>query len=250
LARTFTTSSSRAILSALSSRSTQRSHWIWSYRTGGGDNGVGRLFDAPGGTTLLLNNDNITAYQYSRLFSGGQGDWTIARPSTDAWHSIGISHDASSASNVPVIYVDGASVTVTTAASTSGTVDNTAEAYTIGNRSLDFGRTWSGSIAEFAVWDGILTASDFRALHAGIPPSRVRPDILVEYLPLVRSLASEVIAPATVSSGSPGFADHPRVIRRRPMLWKPSYAAAPGGGFEPAWARNANTVLVGGRLAA
>lgn len=54
-----------------------------------------------------------------------------------------------------------------------------------GNDQADGGaQFWNGLLAEGAIWNAVLTASEWAALAAGVSPFRVRPQSLIHYLPM------------------------------------------------------------------
>lgn len=71
----------------------------------------------------------------------------------------------------------------------------------------------SGKIAEIGLWNAVLTDAEVTILSKGISPVLVRSQSLVFYCPLVRNNDKDLIGGLSLSaSGSPGIADHPRVI--------------------------------------
>jgi len=68
-------------------------------------------------------------------------------------------------------------------------------------------------IAEVGFWDIALGADDIAALAKGCSPLMVRPDHLIEYMPLVRGDWSK--SSKFGVSGTPGVLDHPRIINPR-----------------------------------
>jgi hypothetical protein len=62
--------------------------------------------------------------QFSHAWSGGSAAWTVTAPSENAWHHIVQTYNGSSASNNPIVYVDGQSVAVTVQSAPSGTLSS------------------------------------------------------------------------------------------------------------------------------
>lgn len=167
-----TTSSLTATLSA---HAAQRSYSAWFSRAGAHEGGLGRIFDKRNAgvqTETLYEADTDSKFYFERNWSGGVGQWTTPRPASAAFHHVLVTYDAGAATNDPVFYIDGALSTTTEALTPSGTANSTADTYVIGNRGAG-DRTWNGLIAEFAIWDSILTATDAAALAAGAYPLRV-----------------------------------------------------------------------------
>jgi hypothetical protein len=92
-------------------------------------------------------------------WSGGNASWTIAPgPSNNVWHYTVITYNAGSTANVPLIYIDGVSQTVTVAAAAAGTVTTLAGNWYFGNRE-DGARVWEGNLDEFRVSLGIIRSA-------------------------------------------------------------------------------------------
>jgi len=68
----------------------------------------------------------------------------------------------------------------------------------------------NGQMAEAAIYNVTLSASDAAALATGASPRLVRPDGLVMYAPLVRELI-DLRGTATLTNNSTTVTDHPRV---------------------------------------
>lgn len=231
MARTFGGVSTDRIDTGYTANNTLRSYHIWSYRTGEGGGSVGRMFDK-GGNTLLDNNGSGTI-AFGSVWTGNLGLWHCSM-SDNAWNPIGVSYDAGSSSNVPIMYVGGASQSLTTDSSPSGSAPSDSNDFCIGNRNTDNARNWAGRLAEFAVWDAILNASEFAALALGVPAYRVRPQSLSLYVP-VWGLASPE---PDLSSGHRSCTvtgttqvSHPPVTLFTPKGHAPVVDIAGGGGF-------------------
>lgn len=178
------------ITTPFTAHATRRTYSLWSYRRGDGGGGFGRLFDkrTTSGEVETFHNravgtSNGDTYMYSRTFSGTSGFWTISRPTANVWHHICVVYEAVAGSQ-PTIYVDGIQQSVTALSTTSGSPVTNSDAYVIGNRANDGARAWDGRIAEFAIWDALLTASECGALARGASPNSIRRQSLVAYWPL------------------------------------------------------------------
>jgi len=68
-----------------------------------------------------------------------------------------------------------------------------------------------GELAEVAVWQASLTEDEITSLSKGFRPTRIRPQSLVYYVPLVRNLTEVRSALALTANNGPTVADHPRV---------------------------------------
>jgi hypothetical protein len=68
----------------------------------------------------------------------------------------------------------------------------------------------AGTLAEAAIYNATLSASDAAALATGASPRLVRPDGLVMYAPLVRELL-DLRGTATLTNNGTTVTDHPRI---------------------------------------
>jgi hypothetical protein len=131
------------------------------------------------------------------------GDANATLPGTNTWFAaLGVF--ASSTSRTA--YVD----------TTSGTNTTNVPSYTVDSLTIGVAaaqaNTFSGDLADFAVWDVALTADDVASLTAGFKPFRVRPQHLLYYVPMVRDVNEIRNSIAfTASANAPVVADHPRV---------------------------------------
>lgn len=131
--------------------------------------GYGRIFDKINGTdgfnfSVVINN-GLSCVVYH-----ADGTKTHKSPSNSITYGrplhIVLTHDKSSISNAPIMYINGSSKTIETTGSATGdfTAD-TAANLTIGNNAtLD--RALDGLVLEFYVFDKILTQSEIDALFA------------------------------------------------------------------------------------
>lgn len=210
MARNFAGAASDKVATTLASNSNLRSYSIWTYRATDGGGSLGRIFHkGTSGSTVNFNNNSAGSYDFSRTWSGGNGLWSIDRPTADAWHHILIVYDSTATTGDPIIYLDGSSVTVTENSGPSGTRTDNAEVYNVGNRGDNNNRNWGGDLAEFAVWDRLLTAADAAALARGLSPLALSPN-LIEYAPLVRENVSRKLSPPTVTGTA--VVPHPLIL--------------------------------------
>lgn len=163
--------------STLATDSVQRSYAIWAWRNG---TGTQRLFatGAPGDQRAFAFAN--TVYEFDAEWTTA-GQWTIAQPAAAQWHHVVITYDGGAASNTPSMYLDGVSQSVTPIVPT-GTRSANTNPYLIGNRAGS-DRVWDGLLADFAVWDRLLTADEITALAAGLRAGGF-PTGLVEWIPM------------------------------------------------------------------
>jgi hypothetical protein len=116
-------------------------------------------------------------------FSTTPGFWLAATSITNGWHDVVVTYNSSSVSNVPIIYIDGAAVTVTTNTVPVGTVTVLGGNYWVGNRE-DIAKVFDGKLADLAIWNGtILTANEAAALGKGMSSLKIRRAALSMYIP-------------------------------------------------------------------
>ncbi len=153
-----------AIVTDISSNSTQRTYSLWTYRTGLGGSSLGRMFEkrtSGAQTDVLLYDTTCSSYGYDRTWTSGIVEWCVSLPTANVWHYIVITYDSSSGSNSPIIYVDGVSQSIrsTSGFPASGSPVNNTDNYVIGNRTNDNARNWAGSLDEFTIANTILSPS-------------------------------------------------------------------------------------------
>ena len=192
--------------------STNRSTWIWfNVVSTGASMALWDQSNNSGRSNFVRVSVGAFIDWFAAFDGGTNGLWrTDTTVTTDTWHGIGWSYVNSSNANDPIAYYDGVKKTVGAGLTEVNTptgnffpADSFAGLY-IGNRA-DFTQTVDGSIAEVAVWDGILTDAEFAELYAGYAPALIRPESLTVYMPLVR----DNIDPKR--GGSPGLVGPPLV---------------------------------------
>lgn len=206
---------------------------IWTYRTGNGGGGAGRMVARENGSTFsfALNNTTTTYNFTARRWATTDGIWTIGRPSASTWAQIGVSYDYGSTTNDPEMYTNGTPVTETETATPAGTpLDSDAGIDTsIGNESAGT-RNWAGRLAECGIWSVILDALEFAALGKGLCPLLIRPESLVFYSPVWGSASPEpnyMDAASGTLTGTVASGDHPKIIYKpQKKIFLPATAAA------------------------
>jgi hypothetical protein len=170
-----------------------RTIFIVSKRNGGGGGGFGRYWDTVVSTVQdALFHDEASGRVFYQRTMGSVANWYITAPASGSWHTIGVSMNASSTSNDPVIYVNGSSVTVTENVAPTSAGGAGSNPYWIGNRPSDQARVWDGDHAEFAIWNSILTAGQHADLASGVSPTTIDSGNLILYVPLVSTLVATV----------------------------------------------------------
>jgi hypothetical protein len=180
---------------------------IWAYRQGAGGGSAGRLFDD--GHILILNNESGTpVYQLTRGFSITGGVWTAPSPSTAAWHPVILRYDGTSVITDPLVDFETAQ-TVTEVTAPDGVVTTASTVRFLGNREL-VDRAWDGKLAEFALWNRILTDPEVAQLAAGDAPSLISSG-LIHYRPLISTAVDSITSDSGSVTGALVQADHPAI---------------------------------------
>jgi|6_EtaG_2_1085325.scaffolds.fasta_scaffold00124_5 hypothetical protein len=141
----------------------------WVYKTGDGGNNKGSIFWFGDETTgrVRLWTTSANAIQFSTYWSGGGGTWYTAasKITNDEWTHITLTYDATATSNEPILYVNGVVVALSTASGPSGTWGGIMnDPGYIGNRD-DGTYAWEGYIADFAIWNSVLSHDDILAIY-------------------------------------------------------------------------------------
>lgn len=167
----------------------------WAYRNGAGGNSVGGIFDVDDGTKYmdLYFGSISTSFLFERDWSTAASTWRTPTNSfpTGSWKHICVTYDGSSSSNVPVMYINGASQTITTVTAPTGTLSSISGVPRIGNDGTAVD-AWDGNLAEIGFWNNtILTANEALALSQGTLPFNIRNSALTLYCPLLGVPANE-----------------------------------------------------------
>ena len=239
MAQTFGDAGDNA-LTTLTTHNVTRSYSIWTYRTGNGGGGFGRMFEkrtvSAAVENLANDNDGIAndGYGYQRIWSTGNALWFMPVPSANVWHNVIVTYDGGATTNDPVMYLDGVSQSITEDTAPSGTINTTTDAYVIGNRNTGTDRTWAGDLCEFAVWNRILTAAEASSIGARAFSPLFYPTSLVEYVPMVRAAISYKNAAPTFTGLV--VAPHPRIIYPSPaQMRRFTTATAPQAAARVGW---------------
>jgi hypothetical protein len=187
---------------------TQMSYSGWFFQRAAGGSSLGVLFAQTGGGVGEALFNSGSTWAFGAEWTTTDGSWSVVRPSLSNWHHLLLTYDGSNTANNPVVYINGSSVTVTRITGPAGTRTPSGANFNIGNRA-DSTLWWDGHIAEFAIWDRILTAGDATALSKGYSPLFLR-NSLKEYVPLLRDNVSWYNAAPTIVGTL--VTNHPRVI--------------------------------------
>jgi hypothetical protein len=169
----------------------QRSYSIWLYDANTGSTGGGnaRAFDkrtVSAQTELFFFGTPGPIMSYEVDWTTTAGNWETPAFTQNVWNHWVITYDSGAVGNIPLIYLNGVSQSLTIQSTPTGTLPaSNSDGYVIGNRGNDQLRNWTGSIAEFAIWNGaLLTQTEVSALAKGARPWTIRKGSLVGYWPL------------------------------------------------------------------
>ena len=156
------------------------------------------------------------------------GLWSPPKPATGQWVHIVVTYDYGSTSNVPATWYDGVSQTVDTDLTPSGSVTNDATTLRIGAHT-DASEFMNGRMAEFAIWERIITSAEVAILADGYSPLFIQ-NGLNTYLPLIGNTENELIEGGTVALTGTSKAVHPRIIYpNKIIIPKPQIVTIPSG---------------------
>lgn len=133
----------------------------FSFANGSGGGGIGRIFQT-GGTSGVSSGDEAfytstpgTAERlYGRITPALTGQWIISgAPVTGVEVMYAMSHDQRTIGQTPIFYKNGARVTTTTSAASTGSYVTGEYSLDIGNRRTDGGRNWDGWRSILGIFD-------------------------------------------------------------------------------------------------
>jgi len=161
--------------------------FIRSFRTGDGGNNLGRYASKAQGSNndwQVYNNLSSSATNFDVTRWGTTaGQWQIPAVAISDWHSLCFTYSYSSTANNPKGYIDTVSQTVTRLTAPSGTLGAATSDVCVGNNAASGGvRVFAGDLADFAIWNRILSPGEVSIVHY-LGPARVA-NGLVLYLPL------------------------------------------------------------------
>lgn len=165
---------------------------------------------------------NLLRFNYSFTTTAGQWDTpsNSLAPLMGAWGHVAASYDNSNVANDPSIYVNGSLQSLSEKQTPVGTANPSASTWNIGRN----GKTLEGMIAEFAVWNRILTTGEIAGLADGYTPLHY-PYGLVVYAPLIRDVIDYYNNGAPTVTGALVQA-HPPVIHLARRFVSPPTAIA------------------------
>jgi hypothetical protein len=148
---------------------------------------------------------------YFRRHATANGNWLIngSTISTGTWAHYALTYDSSNNANDPIWYRNGVAVGTTELVTPSGAVTTNAEAIWWGNRQSDAARVLDGDLAEMAIWNAVLDASEIVSLYRGWRSDRIRPASLISYIDAIRDVRDKAGAPTVTGTA---VREHPIFI--------------------------------------
>ena len=140
-----------------------------------------------GNLRYRFNVDNGTdKLSFEQKFSTTSGAWSTPNNSItlDVWAHVAIVYNSSATTNDPVIYIGGASQSITEDTTPVGSATSDVDIDIRLGNSSGLNRTFDGSICEVVIWDGALSAAEILALAHTINPLRIRRPDMKMYLPI------------------------------------------------------------------
>jgi hypothetical protein len=150
---------------------------------------------------FAFNNTSANLELMLRTTSGVSSE--VALPGTNQWfNALGVF--ASTTSRTAYVNTTAGNTNTTNRSITTET------SILIGRRSGG-GNSFTGQLAEFAIWNATLTADEINSLAQGFKPPRIRPQSLLYYVPLVRDVQELRSGIPFTAVNAPTVFDHPRV---------------------------------------
>jgi hypothetical protein len=135
--------------------------------------------------------------------AAASGTAVATNPGNSVWFSAAGTFDTASR----IAYMDTSSGTNTTSLGAQ-----TLDRFSFGARLTTNAFNYlKGDIAEAAVWDVVLTSAEITSLARGFKASRIRPQSLVFYAPIIRDIHDVRNGRAITNNNTATVSDHPRV---------------------------------------
>lgn len=169
--------------------------WVYIESLSGADSsGFGQIYALDNnGTTFMefYTRNTNTSIALLCSWTSADGAWRMPAPSLNTWAHVAVTYDRTSTSNDPLMYLNGASQTVTEFITPTGSNDTISRIPIIGSYGGS-DQHFAGRIAETGFWNStILTANEIAALAKGVSPLLVRPAGLTLYCPLYGNETNE-----------------------------------------------------------
>lgn len=207
---TLGTTTSDRVATTLTTHSVLRTWSIWvNIRTAAN----GEFWNRTNGNEAISESVSNGVVFKRDTASTHTAEWRYTAPATGTWTNILVTYDDSTPTVAPIMYFNGVVQTLQTTIAPVGaaTVDST-NPVVIGNR-VAADRAFDGMLAEFAVWDRILSAGEAGVMAHYSP--LCLPQSLVEYVPMIRDNTSLKNVAPTITGA---------LVQPHPPIIYPTYA--------------------------
>ena len=161
-------------------------------------------------------------FSFVRQWTNGVLTWSLGAANSaliNTNYSIVISYDQTLAAANPTAFVNGNSVSVSTATARTGSaISSGATPFHIGNRPSDNLRNWDGTISSAAIWDELIPAEMALAISSRYSPL-IYTRNLVYYNPMVVTTSQDIIGARTQTVTGARNASHPPVLLELGGSW-------------------------------
>ena len=127
----------------------------WIYPESLGESNIGKIFSKIGTGFWQVQMNGETAINFHHSFSGTDGSWQTSTGTVplNTWSHIAITYDRTSTSNVPIIYINGVSQTVTVGTTPTGTADDDSAGSLLFGSKSDTTESFDGTIDQIRVFN-------------------------------------------------------------------------------------------------
>jgi hypothetical protein len=168
---------SDSVTSSLTTHATYRT-WAWWVKPRSTANG--EHWNKGNGVEAVSSSATV-GLVFKRLLTGTY-EWRYTAPTVGVWTHALLTYNQDDPLTAPIVYYNGVVQTVQTTVTSTGAATISALQVVIGNRAAA-DRAYDGTIAEFAVWDRILTFAEIQMIARRVSPLFF-PVSLSEYIPL------------------------------------------------------------------
>jgi len=122
--------------------------------------------ESPNGHAVLYYTNSSDRWTFRTSWGGSNFSWQADHALTvDTWYHLAVTYNAGATGNDPVLYINGVAVSWASEPTVTGVWGGIqTDACYIG-ASPDAAYPFTGYLADFAVWDSILTADEMKALY-------------------------------------------------------------------------------------
>lgn len=157
------------------------------------------------GVNRVLRTTNTNTI-VAREFTGAGGDASVAGPVViNTWYVLGGQYISTTDRRV----FWGSSTATNTTTTTSSATNTLSIGASFFNSAMS--SPHAGDLAEIAIWSAQLTAAEMESLNKGFKPTRIRPQSLVFYAPMIREAIDIRNGNTLTNNNGATASNHPRV---------------------------------------